>query len=173
MNRFLIIFMLISSICVGQNLTYQADFDQNYKRSDYNSYLSKDSIFFKIGDVIKIGKPSDLTFKNIYIYQGLGYLPMSVTENQLLNGNCKIIAISIAGNKRKGFIPYIQISNEDGQFFSVDIEKALASKEIIVGLTENEILELLKIEKEKLELGIISPEQFEIRKTDLLKNKID
>ncbi|SEA44392.1 hypothetical protein [Bizionia paragorgiae] len=167
MNKLLIIFTLISSVCLGQNLTYQSEFDKSFKRSDYKSYISKDSIVFKIDDNIKIGKPSDLTFKNIYIHQGLGYLPMSVTENHLLDGNCKIIAISVAGTKRKGFLPYIQIRNEDGKFFSIDIEKAITSKEINVGLSENEILELLK--KEKLELEIISAEEFERRKKELLK----
>ena len=169
MNKLLIIFTLISSVCFGQNLTYQSEFDKSFKRSDYKSYISKDSIVFMIDDNIKIGKPSDLSFKNIYIYQGLGYLPMSVTENQLLDGNCKIIAISVAGTKRKGFLPYIQIRNEDGKFFSIDIEKAITSKEISIGFSENEILDLLKKEKEKLELGIISTEEFERRKKELLK----
>jgi hypothetical protein len=161
--------MLISSVCFGQSLTYQSEFDKSFKRSDYKSYTSKDSIVFMIDENIKIGKPSDLSFKNIYIYQGLGYLPMSVTENHLLDGNCKIIAISVAGTKRKGFLPYIQIRNEDGKFFSIDIENAIMSKEISVRFSENEILDLLKKEKEKLELGIISTEEFERRKKELLK----
>lgn len=54
-------------------------------------------------------------------------------------------------------------------FFSVDIEKAISSGEITVKLSENEIFEVLKKEKEKLELGIISQEEFEKRKAKLLK----
>lgn len=169
MKKLLIILILTSSVCFGQNLTYKSEFDKSFKRSDYRSYVSKDSIIFNIDDNIKIGKPSDLTFKNIYIYQILGYLPMSITENHLLDGNCKIIAISVSGTKRKGFLPYIQIRNEDGKFFSIDIEKAITSKEINIGLSENEVLELLKKEKEKLELGIISEKEFERRENELLK----
>lgn len=170
MKKLLIIFILLSSICVGQDLNYQTNFDKKSKRSDYKTYVSKDSIVFRIDDYIKIGEPSDLTFKNIYIYQGLGYLPMSVTENHLLDGKCKIISISVAGTKRKGYFPYIQIRDEDGQFFSIDIEKAIKSKEIKIGSSENEVLELLKKEKEKLEFGIITPEEFEKRKKELLKS---
>lgn len=113
--------------------------------------------------------PSKLTFKHIFIFQSLGYLPMSVTENYLLDGECKIISISIAGTKSKGFIPYIQIRNQKGMFFSIDIENAISSGEITTGLTENEVLEILKKEKEKLELGIITQEQFEKRKAELIK----
>lgn len=94
---------------------------------------------------------------------------MSVTENYLLDGECKIISISIAGTKSKGFIPYIQIRNQKGMFFSIDIENAISSGEITTGLTENEVLEILKKEKEKLELGIITQEQFEKRKAELIK----
>ena len=96
---------------------------------------------------------------------------MSVTENYLLDGECKIISISIAGTKSKGFFPYIQIRNQNGMFFSIDIENAISSEEITTGLTENEVLEILKKEKEKLELGIISQEQFEKRKAELIKKK--
>jgi hypothetical protein len=56
-------------------------------------------------------------------------------------------------------------------FFSIDIENAISSGEITTGLTENEVLEILKKEKEKLELGIITQEQFEKRKTELMKKK--
>ena len=169
MKKLLIIFILTSSVCFGQNLTYKSEFDKSFKRSNYKSYLSKDLIIFNIDDNIKIGKPSDLTFKNIYIYQILGYLPMSITENHLLDGNCKIISISVSGTRRKGFLPYIQIRNEDGIFFSIDIEKAITSKEINIDLSENEVLGLLKKEKEKLDLGIISEKEFERRKNELLK----
>jgi hypothetical protein len=96
---------------------------------------------------------------------------MSISENYLLEGECKIMAISVAGNKSKGFIPYIQIRNPKGMFFSVDIEKAISSGEVVTELTENEVLEILKKEKEKLELGIISQEQFEKRKAELIKKK--
>lgn len=169
-NIFLLLILVIFS-SYSQDLAFKKDFDKSYKRSDYKNYVSKDSIAFKINDIIKIGKPSDLTFKHIFIFQSLGYLPMSVTENYLLDGECKIISISIAGTKSKGFFPYIQIRNQKGMFFSIDIENAISSGEITTGLTENDILEILKKEKEKLELGIISLEEFEKRKTELIKKK--
>lgn len=42
----------------SQDLVFKKDFDKSYKRSDYKSYVSKDSIVFKINEIIKIGKPS-------------------------------------------------------------------------------------------------------------------
>lgn len=169
-NVFLLL-ILIGFSSFGQELSFKEDFDKSYKRSDYKSYVSKDSIIFRVNDEIKIGAPSDLTFKNIFIFQSLGYLKMSVTENHLLDSKCKIVAISVAGSKAKGFFPYIQIANQNGTFFSVDIEKAIASGEINTKLSENEILEALKKDKEKLELGIITQEEFEKRKAELLKKK--
>jgi hypothetical protein len=166
-----ILLVLVAFSSFGQDLSFKKEFDKSYKRSDYKTYISKDSIVFKINDVIKIGKPSDITYKNIYIFQIMGYIPMSISENYLLEGECKIMAISVAGNKSKGFIPYIQIRNPKGMFFSVDIEKAISSGEVVTELTENEVLEILKKEKEKLELGIISQEQFEQRKAELIKKK--
>lgn len=156
----------------SQDLVFKKDFDKSYKRSDYKSYVSKDSLVFKINEIIKIGKPSEGKFKHIYIFQSLGYLPMSVTENYLLDGECTIVAISIAGTKSKGFLPYIQIRNQKEMFFSIEIENAISSGEIATTLNENEVLELLKKEKEKLDLGIITQDQFEKRKAELLKKKI-
>lgn len=155
----------------SQDLVFKKDFDKSYKRSDYKSYLSKDSIVFKINEIIKIGKPSEGKFKYIFIFQSIGYLPMSVSENYLLDGECTIVAISIAGTKSKGFLPYIQIRNRKGMFFSIDIENAISRGEIATTLDENEVLELLKKEKEKLDLGIITQDQFEKRKAELLKKK--
>jgi hypothetical protein len=169
-NIFLLL-ILVAYSSYSQDLSFKKDFDKSSKRSDYKTYFSKDSIVFKINDVIKIGIPSNSSFKYIFIFQSLGYLPMSVTENHLLDGECKIISISIAGTKSKGFTPYVQIRNQKGMFFSIDIENAISSGEITTGLTENEVLEILKKEKEKLELGIITQEQFEKRKTELMKKK--
>ncbi|MBD3906940.1 hypothetical protein NAL32_19870 [Chryseobacterium sp. Ch-15] len=139
-NVFLLL-ILFGFSSFGQELNFKEDFDKSYKRSDYKTYISKDSIIFRVNDEIKIGAPSDLTFKYIFIFQSLGYLKMSVAENRQLDGKCKIIAISIAGSKAKGFFPYIQIANESGTFFSVEIEKAIPSGEIVTKLSENEILE--------------------------------
>ena len=166
---FLLLFVFQS---YSQDLAFKKDFDKSYKRSDYKSYVSKDSVVFKINDRIKIGKPSNFKFKYIFIFQSLGYLPMSVTENYLLDGECTIVAISIAGTKSKGFLPYIQIRNQKGMFFSIDIENAIFTGEIATTLNENEVLEALKKEKEKLDLGIITQDQFEKRKAELLKKKI-
>jgi hypothetical protein len=170
-KSYFLIILLFAFSSFGQDLSFKKEFDKSYKRSDYKTYISKDSIVFKINDVIKIGKPSDLSFKHIFIFKIMGYLPMSVTENYLLDGECKIMAISVAGNKSKGFIPYIQIRNQKGMFFSIDIENAISIGEITTELSENEILEILKKDKEKLELGIISQEEFEKRKAELVKKK--
>jgi len=166
-----LLLILISSNSFGQGLTFKENFDKSYKRSDYKTYISKDSIIFRINDEIKIGTPSELTYKHIFIFQSIGYLKMSVAENYLLNGTCKIVSISVTGSKTKGFLPYIQIANQSGTFFSIEIDKAIASGEINTKLSENEILEALKKEKEKLELGIISQEDFEKRKAELLNKK--
>ena len=166
-----LILILVAFNSYGQELSFKNEFDKSYKCSDYKVYVSKDSLVFKIDDKIKIGTPSALTFKHIFIFQSLGYLSMSVTENHLLDGECKIVAISVTGSKKKGFFPYVQIRNETGQFFSIDIENAISSGEVKTGLSENEILEILKKEKEKLELGLISKEEFEKRKADLIKQK--
>lgn len=143
MKRRIFLFLTLTTFSFfGQDLSFKLEFDKSYKRSDYKTYISKDSIVFKINDEIKIGIPSDITFKDIYIFQSLGYLPMSVTENHLLDDKCKIVAISVAGSKSKGFFPYIQITNQKGMFFSVDIEKAILSGEINTKLSENEVFEI-------------------------------
>ena len=94
---------------------------------------------------------------------------MTIDQNHLLDGQLKITTITVSGSKRKGYSPYFVMRNESGSFFSIDIENAIANGEVITKLSEDEILELLKKEKEKLELGIITQEEFETRKTKLLK----
>ena len=58
---------LITFPCFGQDLSFKEEFDKSYKRNDYKTYISKDSIVFKISDEVKIGTPSNLTLR-IFIY---------------------------------------------------------------------------------------------------------
>lgn len=174
MKKIIPFLLLISFLnTVSQNLQFK-QFKKSDKASNYKSYLSKDSICFRKNDEIRIGNPSGLIYKSILIFDKRfsGYVVLSATEHHLLQGkNCKIFSISVAKKKKNVYRAFIQVRNDEGNFFSIDIEDAIESNEISFRLSEDEVLELLKKEKEKMEFGIITKDEFEKRKKEILKRK--
>jgi predicted Zn-dependent peptidase len=97
---------------------------------------------------------------------------LSAVENHLLqNKKCKIFSISVAKKKKNVYKAYIQVRNDEGDFFSIEIEDAIKNEEVSFGFSEDEVLELLKKEKEKMEFGLITKDEFEKRKKEILKRK--
>ncbi len=167
-KQLLVISLFIINILFSQEIDYK-NISKDTK-GFHSSYLAKDSIIYKIGDNIKIGNPSEFTFKNIYIFQIMGYLKMSLQDAAVLGENVKIISISVLGNKKKGYRAYVVASSLRGVNFSIDFEKALETGEIISNImTSDEALALLKKEKDKLDLEIITQQEYNIIKEKLVK----
>lgn len=137
----------------------------------YSSYITKDGYEYKVGDKVKIGMASSNKTFN-FITEGDGILtPIQPLSASATNQETEIKKIQVIGTKRTGFYVsfrtkgFIGLSN-----YSIDIENAIESKEVKTpGLSSDEALSILKKEKDKLDLGIISQADYDKRKSELIK----
>lgn len=137
------------------------------KRGNHNSYLASDGAIYKVGNKIKIGLPSS-TCNSTFTFIKFGEEP--------IKANCsgqevEIIKIWVHGTERIGYKVLIYTKGQGFiTTYNVDFESALKSKEIISqGKTSDEVLNELKKEKEKLELQIITQEEYDRKKLELMK----
>lgn len=171
--------VLLYSTCYSQGIKY-SDITSITKRSydRFDSYEASDGQIYKVGDKITIGLPSSTNRVFSFIWfqptalDVLAEVPMSFANVRSSGDLTEIKRIYLVGTKRAGFSVemvtkgFYVLSNN----YTISFENALKSGEIKgSGMTSDQALQELKKAKEKLDLGIISQEQYDILKTDLLK----
>jgi hypothetical protein len=160
---------------VGQSKAQEVhykDLNQTAKKGEYTSYIASDGAEYKVGDKIRIGVPSsNKTFA--FIYQGDGIIiPMTLLPAANSGSETEIKKIYVSGTKRSGF----QVSMRTKGMYAltgnylIQFENALSTGEIKgFGMTSNDALEELKRAKDKLDLGLITQEEFNNKKEELSK----
>jgi hypothetical protein len=167
--------LVVMILIVTQNFLFSQEIKYKdlatSKNGDYLSYLASDNAVYKIGDRIKIGIPTaNKSFT--YIYEGDGFIiPIDNLKSHASGYEMEIKRIMVIGNKRAGHSVTIKtkgltvLSN-----YTISFENALETGEIKgIGKTSKEALEELKSAKDKLELNVITSEQYEKIKEDLIK----
>lgn len=139
-------------------------------RGKFNSYVTLTGDEIKVGDTLTFGKPSGVNGKFVYL-QSIDIMgTYYVVGSEATNSNAIIKAIRVSGTKRAGFKAAIQtkgISALDNYFFHY--EDALGAGELKSdGYTEDEALEELKKAKTKLDLEIITQEEYDSLKKVLM-----
>ena len=169
-NLFFICLLAFSSIAYSQEIKY-ADLATTTQRGEFTSYVGSDGGIYKIGDKIRIGVPSsNKTFA--FISEGDGIvLPITPLTAGSSGQETEIKKIYVVGGKRTGYYVamrskgFIGLSN-----YTIQFENALTTGEIKgSGMTSDEALAELKKAKDKLDLGLITQEQFDQIKADLIK----
>lgn len=170
-NLFIVLSVFLSLNAFSQDIKYADLIDINVKKNTfkvYNSYLSKDELYFKSGDTIQVGNASsDQSFAYITL-QGSETVQLKKSESGI-----KIIIVNflIVGTKKTGY--QTEVVCKTGFFatkYHIILENAIASGEIKTSLiTSDEALNKLKKAKEKLDLGIITQEEFDKLKSELKK----
>lgn len=168
----IVILLMIVTGLNAQSLKY-SDVNTVGKSDGYTSYISKDGTLYKIGDTLKINKPA--SGNGLFIYIKTLFM-MKSPANQRESGRLSIIKeinvitgnSQIWGNK-SGYIVEIRGSGA-GYTYIINFEDAIAVGEVRgLGLSSDEALTQLKKSKDKLDLGLITSEQYEKIKTDLAK----
>ncbi len=159
--------MLIGSIN-AQEINFK-DLSTTTERGVFTSYVGSDGGVYKIGDRIKIGLPSsNKTFA--FIWMGDGILtplqPLPVSQS---GTETEIKKIFIGGNKRTGYSISMRTKGIIGLMnYTIQFENAMSTGEIKgTGLTSDEALTELKKAKDKLDLGIITQEEYDLKKAEL------
>ena len=143
----------------------------NAQRGEYTSYVASDGGVYNIGDRLKIGVPSNAkTFS--FITEGDGILiPITYLTVGSSGAETEIKRIFVVGNKRSGYSVTFRTKGITGlSNYSIQFENTLSTGEVRgFGMTSDEALSELKKAKDKLDLGLITKEEFEQLKGDLSK----
>jgi hypothetical protein len=164
-----IIFTISASMIFGQEIKF-ADL-ATAERGDFTSYLASDGAVYKIGDRVNIGVPSsNKTFA--FITDGDGYLvPITNLTAYASGTETEIKRIYVYGSKRAGYSVGFRTKGYTGlSNYTIQFENALSVGEVKgFGLYSDEALDQLKKAKDKLDLGIITQEEFDKLKAELAK----
>ncbi len=140
-------------------------------KGEFTSYVASDGAVYKIEDRIKIGVPSsNKTFA--FITEGDGFLlPITNLTVGSSGQETEIKKIWVFGNKRAGYSVAFRTKGITGlSNYTIQFENALATGEVKgFGMTSDEALAELKKAKDKLDLGLITQEDYEKIKADVVK----
>lgn len=163
----LLITLSFTFTSMAQVLSYQ-DLAMGKAKGTFESYAAKDGHVYKVGDTLIINSPSGVNglFVNIESMNIMGrrYL----VGAQSANTTAVLKKIRVGGSKRAGWKAAFQtqgFSSVDNYFFF--IEDAVASGEISIKgrISSDEALAELKKAKEKLDLELITEEEYNALKT--------
>ena len=170
----LVLLILVSLSSFGQIRQISYDTISKYSNNHlklkgsivYDEYLSKDGYLYKVGDVVKINKPTNgdkFSFINDRFTQ--------IQASSIIIGKDMVIKnIMVIGFKNTGYELCMTIGNSATTDNILKFESAISYGEIkSKGMTSDDALNELKKEKDKLDLGLISKEDYEIKKAELVK----
>ena len=154
-----------------EQVTYADVNNGTVTKGKFESYIAKDGSEFKIGDRIEFGMPSGVNGKFVTIQKVDLAGTVYVVGAEAINTSAEIKKIRVSGNKRAGFKVNFQTKGMTGvDNYFVNIEDAILVGEIKSdGMTSDQALQELKKAKDKLDLGLISQEEFDKLREELSK----
>jgi len=135
-------------------------------KGQFRSYGSKDGRVFKVGDKIEFGSPSGTNGKFVTIQKMDIAGTLYVVGAEAINTSSEIKKIRVGWTSRAGYKVSFQTKGIDNYF--LNIEDAITVGEVkSFGMTSDEALAALKKAKDKLDLGLITQEEYEKIKSEL------
>lgn len=159
--------VLISISAFSQNLNY--DEVENYQKvTEFSSYTSSTGLVFNVGEEITIGKPSasNGTFQFVTLIAALQAIDL---PGRYAGVSYEIVKV-LASGKLEGRRAVLKCKAPLGSHIDISIESAIKSGEVVTDYkTSEQAIEELKKAKEKLELELISQEEYDELKNNLAK----
>lgn len=155
----------------SQEVNYKSVEKGSAMAGKYTSYVSKNGSVYKIGDKIDFGLPSGTNGEFILIKKMDITGTMYIVGSEAINTSAELKKIRVTGNSRRGYKVNFQtkgFTGVDNYFF--DIEDALKVGEIkSLVMSSDEALTELKKAKDKLDLDLITQDEYNKIKTELSK----
>lgn len=171
-------FCFIFAIGFGQTLKWDETEKYNYKYLsylDFSEYHAKDGSVYKVGDKITFGKATNgPTYNYIFVYVALT-APSQISSG--FNGESfKITRITLNGQKKQGnsWVTIWTETNIGAGEYMIKIDQAIESGEIVSPMAlemqkSDNALKELETWKKKLDLGLITEEEYNAKKEELRK----
>ena len=154
---------------MAQTINYK-DIGVEKPKGTFTEYIAKDDSVYKEGDTIIVGKGSGMngffTFIQVMTNMGGAYM----LDPKGTNTKTIIKSFPVNGNKKEGWKVWFVTKAGQGNKYVFPFEDAIASGEIkSFGMTSDEALTELKKCKDKLDLELITQEEFNKKKVELSK----
>jgi len=140
-----------------------------FENIECDIYIAKDGHSYKVGDTLKIGRPSsNKTFAFISTGSALGGVtPLEVGSS---SSNTIIKKMNVSGLKKSGYYLGVKASGScelcPNNF--INFEEAIATGELqSLGMTREQAIAKLKEAKDLVDLGMMTKEDFEKLKAEL------
>lgn len=163
--------MCSTLVSFGQETLRYSDLSEKPGQWNFDNYESKDGYLYKTGDKIKIGTPSsNKTFA--FIMEGDGFLLPITNASAFASGQMvEIKKVTYTGTRRVGFAAVLVCKGPTGlSNYRIQLENAIETGEAKgLGMTSDEALAELKKCKDKLDLGLITQDEFNSKKSELSK----
>lgn len=165
--KILLILILIFSgfQTIAQTLKF-SDIGKEKPKGKISQYIASDGTIFNIGDTLIIGKGTGINGSYVHLYES----HYRANANRI---NMKIIpqTFDVIGSKSSGWkIKIYTKANWSEGPFHFFIEDIIGSGEIrLPGLSNDEALAELKRFKEKVDLELITQEEYDQKKAELMK----
>jgi hypothetical protein len=173
MKQLMMIALMMCSTLVsfGQETLRYSDLSEKPGQWNFDNYESKDGYLYKTGDKIKIGTPSsNKTFA--FIMEGDGFLLPITNASAFASGQMvEIKKVTYTGTRRVGFAAVLVCKGPTGlSNYRIQLENAIETGEAKgLGMNSDEALAELKKCKDKLDLGLITQDEFNSKKSELSK----
>jgi hypothetical protein len=158
--------LLTATICFGQIATYDEVITKK-KKGKITTYITKRGQEICEGDTITIGVPfNNDNYDYIYQFAGISTYPLtsmaSGSKVRIKRMKAHMKMVYLYTTKPNGFVYGLYVGNVEG---------ALENGELVDEdfITSEKALEMLKTEKDKLDLGLITQEEYDEKKIELSK----
>lgn len=166
----------------GTDIKALKEFSKQFKDKQTFESIKEDKVY-KIGDKFKLGIPQKVlgTFENthflgLYLGNAISTTLFSPTMTMLAGNNMKGVEYTITKigiRKDLGIaIPFIVLSNQGSEISTYSILGSLFTKELIdpnAPMSSEEAILILKALKEKLDLELITKQEYDSQKNELSK----
>ena len=135
----------------------------------YTAYQAKNGRVYSPGDTINVGNPSGVNGKFVHFSKMDIMGTVYVVGSEAVNTHIILKKIRVGGTKRSGWKVAFQTKGYTGiDNYFLYIEDAITAGEVDSGvMSSDEALAELKKAKDKLDLGLITLEEFEKIKQEL------
>lgn len=135
---------------------------------DFTSYTASDGTTIKIGDFVEFGMVSSSHYEFVYAMVPLT-APAKISSSYA-GQKYEVVRITVNGKGQNKHVGIWTKSPIGGSKFLIDYEQALKAGEIVGnGMTSDKALAELEKEKKKFDLGIITEDEYNQKKSELVK----
>jgi hypothetical protein len=170
MKKSIITLALICAAFILNAQTLKFEHLQEFKpKGKFQNYLAANGETYSVGDTLKIGTPSGANGSFLYISQMTLLGDIIEVEASSTNTNAIVKKIKAYGTKRTGYKAQFQTKGMTAiDNYFIAFEDALNSGELNSGfMSSDEALAELKKAKDKMDLGLISQEEFNELRAEL------